>query len=705
MKSEKPNRLICEKSPYLLEHAYDPVDWYPWGDEAFEKAQKENKPVFLSIGYSTCHWCHVMQEESFQDSDAARILNESFVAIKVDREERPDLDSVYMSFVLALNESGGWPLSVFLTPQKKPFYGGTYFPPHPRAGLPGFKELLRSIYANWLNHEEKIRDSADVFVSSWNQNFYKQADRTQVLEPGILGKAYRQLAENFDVHNGGFGGPPKFPTGHVLSFLLRYWKNNDEPQALAMVEKTLVAMALGGVYDQLGGGFHRYATDAGWQVPHFEKMLYDQALLSKIYLEAFLATGKPFYADIARQILDYVLCDMQDSQGGFFTAQDADSLDHSGGQLAPKSEGAFYLWEEKQMEEILDLKQMRVLAFYYGIQKSGNVFFDPHGEFAGKNILSVRHSLEETAAYADDSVENVAQMIEKAKEKLRVARQQRPRPFLDDKILTDSNGLMISSFALAGRILGEKRYLDAARRAAEFVLSNLRQQDGRLLRRYRQKEAGVAATLDDYAFFICGLLDLYENSFEWKYFKQAVGLNAQMMDLFWDQDKGGFFLTAKDAESLILRLKQSYDGAVPSGNSLGAHNLLRFYHFTGERKYLEKSEAVLNLFFHDVSLTPSAYAQMMMSLQFYFGPVREIVVCSRAMDANAHNMVDEVFKTWIAQKVVIVKTGEEKDLIEEFLPLSRHKDAAGENALVYVCENQTCRKPSDTISDLQKALR
>lgn len=704
MNSNKSNRLIFEKSPYLLQHAHNPVDWYPWADEAFAKASQENKPIFLSIGYSTCHWCHVMESESFEDEQTAQFLNEHFVSIKVDREERPDLDSIYMSFVMALAGNGGWPLTVFLTPEKKPFYGGTYFPPQPRFGSPAFKDLLLSIHQNWHKDPQRVRLSADEIVKTLIERTKPQGVADEMFDATILTKGYQQLAQNFDPQNAGFGQAPKFPMGHTLSFLLRYWNNNKQTDALAIVEKTLTAMAQGGLCDQLAGGFHRYSTDAYWQVPHFEKMLYDQALLVKIYLEAFVATGKGCYADTARETLEYVLREMRDPQGGFYCAQDADSLEPEYKGKGEKKEGAFYVWQAQEMQEVLSPKEFNLIKFYFGIEQNGNALADPLGEFVGKNILHINHSLEETAAYVQKPLEEVVSIIAACKQKLLAHRANRPRPSLDDKILTDWNSLMISSFAFAGRILNEERYLDAAEKAAQFILKALKREDGRLLHRYRDGHAGILAGLEDYAFFVAALLDLFENTFDPQYLKEALRLNKEMLDLFWDDLHGGFFLTAKDGERLFLRPKEVYDGAIPSGNSVAAHNLLRLYHFTFEPDYLKKTEAIIKFFYSSLSSAPGAHTAMMMALQFYFGPVKEIVLCAQIDSLKAQEMLKAVLRAWIAPRVLIVKTPLTQRAVEELLPLTKGQSTEDSEPLVYVCENQTCQSPLANLNDLKKVL-
>ncbi|MBP9865526.1 MAG: thioredoxin domain-containing protein, partial [Candidatus Omnitrophica bacterium] len=526
----KPNRLAREKSPYLLQHAHNPVDWYPWGPEAFEKARKENKPIFLSIGYSTCHWCHVMEEESFTNPGIAELLNQYFVSVKVDREERPDVDQVYMQAVQSMSGSGGWPMSVFLTNDLKPFYGGTYFPPEDRWGRPGFSTVLKSLHEKWLNEKESIQQAGKELTEHLAAHAVRAEAETQVLGPETLQTAYAQLDGTFDVRYGGFGRAPKFPRSHDLSLLLRYWKRTGEKKALGMVETTLVEMARGGIYDHLGGGFHRYSTDHKWHVPHFEKMLYDQALLAKTYLEAYQATGKAAYADTARGILDYVRRNLCDEDGGFYSAEDADSLPppsrhKEGGQAGrgsvpdkaqphKKIEGAFYVWSAAELQAVLGEELAAIVGDYYGVKPDGNAENDPHGEFTGKNIFYQAHTLEELAEKYGKTHAELTTLLAAARKRLFDVREARPKPHLDDKVLTDWNGLMISAFAMAGRVLNEPVYLQTARRAADFLTAKLRDKHGRLLHRWREGDAAIPAFLDDYAFFIQGLCDLYEAGFE-----------------------------------------------------------------------------------------------------------------------------------------------------------------------------------------------
>jgi len=707
------NRLGKEKSPYLLQHADNPVDWYPWGEEAFAKAQAENKPIFLSIGYSTCHWCHVMAHESFEDAETAEIMNKYFVSIKVDREERPDLDNIYMKSVMAITGQGGWPLSVFLTPDKKPFFGGTYFPPHSQWGMPGFKDVLSSIHSAWANQKDEILKSSQNLTLVLQGEMASRKNNVRAPDEETLKAAYLLFTRSYDDVYGGFGRSPKFPTSHNLSFLLRYYQRSGEAQALGMVEKTLTEMAHGGMYDHLGGGFHRYSTDQQWHVPHFEKMLYDQATLAKIYLEAYQETGKEFYAQTAREIFDYVLRDMQSPGGGFFSAEDADSLDQEKGH---KSEGAFYIWLQKEILKILGQKEAEMFNYHFGVEPNGNAQNDPHGEFTGKNILYAANSLEETAEHFKKSSnslpldgrgnQEIAAILQKAKEKLFTVRSQRPKPHLDDKILVDWNGLMISSLAFGSRILEEPRYREAAERAAQFIFTKLKRPDGRLLHRYRDGEAAILATIDDYAFLIHGLIDLYEATFKVEYLKEAKRLAVEMIRLFWDENQGGFFFTAADAEELIIRQKEIYDGAIPSGNAVAALDLIRLGRMTLNRDWEAKAQKLLEAFSNEISSMPTGYTQSLTALDFGLGPSKEIVLAGDKDDPKLNQMLQNIFKHFIPNKVVLFRpaAAQEAQEIIFLSPFLEKQTAVNGQATAYVCENYVCRFPTADPENFEKLL-
>ena len=563
--NKESNRLIHEKSPYLLQHAYNPVNWYPWCDEAFEKAKREDKPIFLSIGYSTCHWCHVMERESFEDEEIASILNNNFISIKVDREERPDIDSIYMTVCQALTGHGGWPLTIFMTPDKTPFFAGTYFPKNDRMGMSGLKTILNSVNQAWLNNREALLHSGSRILDAIKDSFEEDTpESTATISEDIFDEAFSQFKYDFDNIFGGFGSAPKFPTPHNLFFLLRYWYNTKEEYALIMVEKTLESMYKGGIYDHIGFGFSRYSTDEKWLVPHFEKMLYDNALLAIAYLEAYQATKKKKYAEIAQQIFTYVLRDMTSPEGGFYSAEDADS---------EGEEGKFYIWSKKEINDILGDKDGEKYCKYYNITDEGN--------FEGFNIPSLINSV-----IPDEDNE----LVESCRKKLFDYRIKRIHPHKDDKILTAWNGLMIAAMAIGGRVLHNEVYTQAAEKAAEFILSKLVREDGRLLARYRDGDAAIPAYVDDYAYLIWGLIELYESTYKPKYLKKSLALNQDLIKLFWDNKSGGLFLYGSDSEQLIIRPKELYDGATPSGNSVAALNFIRLARMTGQHELEEKAQ-------------------------------------------------------------------------------------------------------------------
>ncbi len=662
------NHLINQKSPYLLQHAYNPVDWYPWGEEAFAKAKKEDKPILLSIGYSTCHWCHVMEEESFEDPKTAELMNRNFVSIKVDREERPDIDSVYMNYVMATTGSGGWPMTVFLTPDKKPFYGGTYFPPADRYGTPGFPTLLQSLAEAWKNKRNEITKSAESAAAFLNQ---EHGAGTQSLNEEVFFSFFERMKAGFDAEHGGFGHAPKFPRSHALSLLLRYWKRSGNAAALQMAEKTLDAMARGGMYDQLGGGFHRYSTDSQWRLPHFEKMLYDQALLSRTYLEAYQATHRENYAKIAREILDYVLSQMTSPEGGFYSAEDADSVDPE--NLKKKREGAFFVWRKSEIEKCLTPEEAEVFIRHYGVLENGNVSQDPQGEFAGKNVLYVTNAGVGALREAP---------LHDARQKLLKVRSARPAPHLDDKILADWNGLMISSFAFASRVLNEPRYRAAAVKAGEFIETHLQ---APLRHRYRDGETAIDGNLNDYAFVIYGYISLYEATFDVKWLNEAQKLAHEMIDQFWDKSQGGFFLTAHGAEVLIARPKEIYDGAVPSGNSIAALDLRLLERMTEEKQFGEMAQKVLQTFSAQVSAEPTGYPQMLMALDTAIGPSMEIILSGDLEDKTIQAMVQEIYSRFIPNKVVTFHRGEGK-------------------AVAHVCRDHVCGLPITDVVQLRQKL-
>jgi uncharacterized protein YyaL (SSP411 family) len=674
------NHLANQTSPYLLQHAENPVDWYPWAPEVLQKAQSEQKPIMLSVGYSTCHWCHVMAHESFENEDIAKIINEHFIAIKVDREERPDIDQIYMTAVTAMTGQGGWPLTAFLTPEGKPFYGGTYFPPVAKWGSPAFGDLLNTIAQAWKNQQEQILSSSEEITKVLKEQT-QRFTQSSIPEISLLKQAAKQISAQFDSQNGGFGTSPKFPMGHYLSFLLRFYKRTKDQHYLEMVEKTLAALGSGGIYDHLGGGFHRYSTDPHWHVPHFEKMLYDQALLVKAYVECYQITGNLKYAMIAHETLNYVLNDMRHPQGGFYCAEDADSLVELTGH---KAEGAFYVWSKQEIIDILGEANASIFNYAFGTEDQGNAKYDPHGEFIGKNILFLAHEIQNVSTHFKIEEKEAEEILERSKRELFEHRRKRPRPHLDDKILTDWNGLMLGALAFAGAVFNESKYIEAAKKSADFILLHLKS-NGRLLHSWRQGKSQILGTLEDYAFFINGLLDLYETSFEDKYLKEAKELAEQMIVLFEDKEQGGFFLTGHDAPALIVRPKEIYDGAIPSGNSLAAYLLNRLYLMSSEERWLYSLESILKTFSKAIEQSPSAYTYALCAFDFYSGPALNLVLEGPPKDTVIAEMKKIVYKHFIPNKVVIFKSTDS-------------------SAQAHVCQGKACQKPVQQIQLFEDQL-
>jgi uncharacterized protein YyaL (SSP411 family) len=678
------NLLINEKSPYLLQHAHNPVNWYPWGEEAFAKAQQEDKPIFLSIGYSTCHWCHVMERESFENERVAAVLNRVFVPVKVDREERPDIDTVYMNFCQALTGSGGWPLTIFMAADKKPFFAATYLPPEKAYGRPGLIELAERIEELWQKQREELIDSAEKMIMKLNKS--NEQSPGGIPKEEVLNKAYEQLASRYDPQYGGFGSAPKFPTPHQLSFLLRYWKRTGIKKALEMVEKTLTAMGEGGIYDHIGFGFHRYSTDERWLLPHFEKMLYDQALLLIAYTEAYQATKNSSFAAKAEEIAAYVLRTLTDKQGGFYTAEDADS---------EGEEGKFYVWGTKEIKESLNEKEAEIFIRTYNLREEGNFLEETTRRRTGKNILYRREPLEKTAEKYGLTKNELLSKLETARQKLFEQREKRVHPFKDDKILTDWNGLMIASLAIAGRVLARSEYLKAAEKAATFILNHLQTEDGRLLKRYRNGEAGVAAQLDDYAFLIWGLLELYQSNFKISFLQKALTLNETMFQDFWDQKNGGYYFTAEDNEALPTRPKEVYDGALPSGNSIAALNNLRLARITADTKLEERSKSIFKAFSDKIEDYPSAYTQLLIALDYLLGPASEIIIAGEAGEPDTLAMLKYINETFLPNKIVVLRPTDEKEgeNITRLAPYTREQIAVEGKATAYVCQNFSCQTP------------
>ena len=682
--AEHTNRLAREKSPYLLQHAHNPVDWYPWGEEAFARAKAEDKPIFLSIGYSTCHWCHVMERESFENEEIAAFLNEHFVPIKVDREERPDVDQVYMQAVTAITGQGGWPLSAFLTPDGRPFWGGTYFPPDDRYGRPGFPTVLARLSEMWTARRADLLQSADRLRSHLEEQSRLPRPEAggelgEALGPGLLARGVEQFAASFDSALGGFGRAPKFPRSHTLSFLLAAHARGGEPEALRMVEVTLDQMARGGIHDHLGGGFHRYSTDARWLVPHFEKMLYDQALLARTYLEAYQVTGEAEYAAVARDIFAYVERDMTAPEGGFYSAEDADS---------EGEEGKFYVWTPEEVKAVLGPDEGAFFAGVYDVTSEGN--FE-----GGRSILNLKRRLAAVAAEPRTEVEELESRLAADRLKLLAARRKRVRPHLDDKILTDWNGLMIGALALGARVLGEPAYREAAERAADFAWRRLRRADGRLLKRWRAGEAAIPGYLDDYAFLAWGQLELYGATFDPEHLERARTLARDMVRLFRDAEGGGFYFAGTDAESLIVRTQEIYDGAVPSGNAIAALVLLRLGDLTADPELGRQGRETVDAFAAALAASPTAFPQLLLALDFALGPTTEVVLAGDPGSPDLRAMLAGLDRRFLPRTVVAVRppgaAGERMVALAPFLAAHEARDG---RATAYVCRNYACSLPT-----------
>jgi uncharacterized protein YyaL (SSP411 family) len=727
--SQQVDRLANEKSPYLLQHAQNPVEWFPWAKEAFEKARREDKPIFLSIGYSTCHWCHVMAHESFEDTATAEIMNREFVNIKVDREERPDVDRVYMTFVQATTGGGGWPMSVWLTPQLEPFVGGTYFPPEDRFGQPAFKRVLQRIAEAWKNDREKISKQGANIVDALREAAKDQTS-TGRIDAAILESAYQQFARTFDAHEGGFGSAPKFPRPVTLNFLTRFHARNPDSDpgqhALEMVLLTLRKMASGGTHDHIGGGFHRYSVDAHWHVPHFEKMLYDQAQLASAYLDAFQIIGDAEFAETARDILDYVRRDMTSPEGGFYSAEDADSPVVTG--IADpghrkNAEGAFYVWTKQEIDDALG-EDARVFSFHYGVEENGNApaGADPHGEFVGKNILIERHSFAETARFRSTGVppvgptgvspvdikeeDSVEQLLARSRQKLFSIRNKRPRPHLDDKIIAAWNGLMISAFARGAQVLDDASYLEKATGAAEFIRANLYDESRKILfRSYREGRGEVEGFADDYAFVIQGLLDLYEASFEIPWLKFAVELQRQMNALFWDTESGGYFTVTGHDTNILLRMKEDNDSAEPAASSVAALNLARLAAMRNDTELLACAKKTVNAFARQLAHFPSALPQMLVAFDFLEGSPRQIVIAGDSDSPETKALLAEVHRHFLPNKVLLLADGAEGySYLGETNEAIRAISMVGEKPAAYVCENFTCKAPVTDVNELRGML-
>ncbi len=678
-KHKDNNKLLQEKSPYLLQHAHNPVDWYPWGGEAFARAVAEDKPIFLSIGYSCCHWCHVMERESFEDEEVASVLNKSFISIKVDREERPDIDHIYMNVCQVLTGSGGWPLTILMTPDRKPFFAGTYFPKKDRMGHPGLIEILDQISNLWINERDKVDKSVDSIMQHMENT--TDTDEHGEITKDILDIAFNNLKSAFDSLHGGFGKAPKFPTPHNLCFLLRYYNETKNEEALHIVEKTLESMYRGGMYDHIGFGFSRYSTDRKWLVPHFEKMLYDNALISIAYLEVYQLTKKEAYKNVAGQIFEYILRDMTSEDGAFYSAEDADSEDE---------EGKFYVWMPEELEMILGQKEGKIFAEYFDVTEAGN--------FEGENIPNLINN--------ESPFQRVAALpMDESRDKIFKYREDRIHPYKDDKILTAWNGLMIAAMAYGARVLSDNRYRDAAENAIGFIKKHLVREDGRLLARYRDGESAYPAYIDDYAFLVWGLIELYETTFSLDYLEFALKLNEDMIKYFHDEKNGGFYIYGSDSEELIARPKDIYDGATPSGNSVATLNLLRLSRITGRSELEDMAHMQFKAFSKSVAHYPSAYSYFMMSVIHAYSKAREIVLVGKREDTSTQKLMDKINSNYMPNTVVVFKDiNENQTKINKLINYVEHNEVVDNKATAYVCEGFACKAPINDWKELEEIL-
>jgi uncharacterized protein YyaL (SSP411 family) len=677
------NRLIGESSPYLLQHAHNPVDWYPWGEPAFAKAKTENKPILLSVGYSACHWCHVMEHESFENEAIAVLMNELFVNIKVDREERPDIDEVYMNAVQILTGRGGWPMTVFLTPEGKPFYGGTYFPPEDRYGVPGFPRVLKAVADAYHQKPKDVERSVTQILGALNRmSALPESERPFARD--ALERAVAELSRGYDPDYGGFGQAPKFPNAGVFELFLRHSRSSKNQRSLDMVTHTVTKMAEGGIYDHLGGGFHRYSVDAKWLVPHFEKMLYDNAQLVRIYVDAFRITGDPLFKRVVEETVAYLLREMLHGEGGFYSTQDADS---------EGEEGKFFVWSPAEVLEILGEERGEVFCRMFDVSDLGN--------FEGKNILHPILSVDQAAKYFGRSAGAIEQLIAEAKTNLFKAREKRIKPFRDEKILASWNGLMLSGLAAAYQVTSDDRYRVAAQQTVEFIFSRMFAH-GFLLHSYKDGQARLRGFLDDYAFLIVGLIDLYEALLEPALLTRAAGLADTMNREFWDDHGGGFFFSGQSGEKLITRAKPAFDGSIPSGNSVAVTALLRLYHYAGNQDYLDKAEKTLRLFYDAMEQQPFGFAHMMAALDWYLEKPKEIVVVGEKNDAAVRELLGNIHRLYLPNRTLQV--ADPAQPLRQVSPLLEDKKQLDGKPTVYVCQHFTCSRPITEWEELRTLL-
>ena len=696
----KSNKLIHEKSPYLLQHAHNPVDWNPWNEETFALAKKENKPIFLSIGYSTCYWCHVMEREVFENEDIAKLMNEYFVNIKVDREERPDVDRIYMTALQSMTGAGGWPMSMFLTPGLKPFYGATYIPPKAKYGRSGFEDVITQIHEVWVNKEKEVLQSGEKIVDKLNELVSSRVETSEDLNKDIFEDAFRAITKIYDDEYGGFGSGNKFPRPVVYNFLLDYYYHTKEFSAIDMVTFTLKKMYEGGMYDHLSGGFHRYSVDPYWRVPHFEKMLYDQSQIISVYINAYLVTKNKFFLFVAEDTAMYVLENLKHPEGGFYSAEDAESVIDIN-EPAVKAEGAYNLWEKTEIEKILGEDNAKIINYFFGIEIMGNTLNDPHEVFGKKNVLYIANDIYETAKKFERTPEEIAGIIDESRSKLLAVRNLRPKPHLDDKILTSWNGLMISALAKIYQVTRNEIYLDNAQSTVKFILNKLFDKKSKtLLHRYRDGDSRFEGTLEDYSYFISGLLDLYETCFDINYLELAVELNSITLDKFYDKDSAGFFDVTKGGSDIILKTKDIYDGAEPSGNSIQIMNLLRLGFMTDNKELIEKAESSLKLFVYDLKRLPFSSPQMLCAMSLFLNSPKEIIFSGNLKSEKLKALINSVYDIYIPNRVLLYASNDLK-IISKFISNIVSESKKDE---VYVCEDYKCNLPVDDPEELKSLL-
>jgi uncharacterized protein len=683
MEQKHTNHLIHEASPYLLQHAHNPVDWYPWGDEAFQKAKSENRPILLSIGYSACHWCHVMERESFEDEKIAALMNDLFVNIKVDREERPDLDEVYMNAVQMLTGRGGWPMTVFLTPEGKPFYGGTYFPPEDRYGVPGFPKILRGVANAYREKPQDVERSVEQILAAL-QRMSLSTESQQPFSSEIIGQSAEQLAQAYDTDHGGLGKAPKFPNVGVYELFLRHYHHSKGSRFLEMVTHTLTKMAQGGIYDHLGGGFHRYSVDEKWLVPHFEKMLYDNAQLVRIYTQVYCVTGEPLFKQVVDETMNYLMREMLHAEGGFYSTQDADS---------EGEEGKFFVWTEAEITRILGEKASEIFCRIYDASEEGN--------FEGKNILHPILTLEQASKFFRRDLTEIESLVSDAKGKLFQEREKRIKPFRDEKILTSWNGLMLSGLAEAIKISRNPRYPEAANRTVDFIFTQMFR-DGYLLHTYKSGTAKILGYLDDYAFLAAGLLDLFEATVNRAHLDHALELAEIMLHEFWDEAGGGFFYTGRSHERLIAQSKPIFDGSIPSGNAVATQVLLRLYHYTAKEDYLERAERILRAYYNAMENQPFGFAHMLAALDFYLQKPKEVVLVGDKKDPETAELLTKIHSLYLPNMTLQLTSPD--DSLEKVSSLLAGKKQFDGKPTVYVCHNFTCSRPVVEWDELKPLL-